>query len=346
MFTEQSLRDHPSLVKVFMGIDAEQFWELIQSMTEQEHAYTQQRRLRPDRRRAGRRPLPRSLPDVANRYGLDLFALAYPQATVALLFVGPTQSDLSRDLCRLLPLIQLCLPCPLVWEEVPSDQDVPPTTILTADELTDGRVLVDATEQRICGPHDNSVQKAYYSGKKHAHTLKTQVVADGEHHLKAMSVAAPGASNDKALSDRVQTIARLPDGCEADAGKGYQGLAAQVPTVRVCDPLSGEVLTIPRLTVLTPFKKPKGHELTDEEVILDEETTKTNARNRFKAAAKRRGLSIEVMRTKDEKVLRFRLVSNTQLDMFGPAQQEQEDDEALEPIYNGRKRNTAEEVMA
>jgi hypothetical protein len=124
---------------------------------------------------------------------------------------------------------------------------------------------VDATEQRISRPHDNTVQKAYYSGKKHAHTLKTQVVADGQHHLKAISVAAPGAGHDKALSDRLQTIARLPDGCEADADKGYQGLAAQVETVTVCDPLTGEVLTIPRLTVLTPFKKPKGQELTDEQ---------------------------------------------------------------------------------
>jgi hypothetical protein len=266
MFTEQSLRDHPSLVKAFMGIDADQFWELIQSMTEQFPTYTQQRRLRPERRRApgGGRSHHLSL-TLRTALVLTYLRLHIPQPTVAALFVGSTQSDLSRDLRRLLPLIQLCLPCPLLWEELPTDHLVPATTTLTVDDLTDGRVLIDATEQRISRPHDNRVQKAYYSGKKHAHTLKTQVVTDGEHHLKAISVAVPGAAHDKALSDRVQTIGRLPDGCEADADKGYQGLAAQVPTVQVCDPLTGEVLTIPRLTVLTPFKKPRGQELTDEQ---------------------------------------------------------------------------------
>jgi hypothetical protein len=33
MFTEQSLRDHPSLVKAFVGISAEHFWELIEQTT-------------------------------------------------------------------------------------------------------------------------------------------------------------------------------------------------------------------------------------------------------------------------------------------------------------------------
>lgn len=35
MFTEQSLRDHPSLVKAFMGITAEQFWELTEQISTQ-----------------------------------------------------------------------------------------------------------------------------------------------------------------------------------------------------------------------------------------------------------------------------------------------------------------------
>jgi len=266
MFTEQSLRDHPSLVKAFMGIEAEQFWELIEHMTEQFATYTRHQRQRASRQRAvgaGRSPdLPLS---IRTALVLTYLRLHIPQATVAALFVSATQSDLSRDLRRLLPLIQQQLPCPVVWEEVAADQAPPETTLLTLAQLAEQRVLVDATEQRVSRPKDYLTQKAYYSGKKHGHTLKTQVVTDGEHHLKAVSVAAPGAGHDKALSDRLQTIARLPDGCEADADKGYQELAAQVPTVTVCDVVSGEVQTIPRLTVQTPFKKPKGHELTDEQ---------------------------------------------------------------------------------
>lgn len=266
MFTEQSLREHPSLVKAFMGISSEQFWELIEQMSEQFAAYTQQRHQRAERRRAvgGGRSHDLSL-TIRTALVLTYLRLHIPQATVAALFVGPTQSDVSRDLRNLLPLIQSCLPCPLVWEQVRADQVVPETTQLREADLTDGRVLIDATEQRIARPRDSSVQKAYYSGKKHAHTLKTQVATDGEHHLKAISVAFPGAGHDKAVSDRVQTIARLPDGCEADADKGYQGLAAQVPSVSVRDPLTGEVQVLPRLSVQTPFKKSKGQDLTDEQ---------------------------------------------------------------------------------
>ncbi len=264
MFTEQSLRDHPSLVKAFLGIEPDQFWELLEHMTEQFATYTHQRRQRAERRRAvgaGRSP---DLPlCIRTALVLTYLRLHIPQATVAALFVGATQSDVSRDLRRLLPLIQQQLPCPVGWEEVAAEQSVPETSHLTLAELADGRVLVDATEQRVSRPKDYQTQKAYYSGKKHGHTLKTQVVTDGEHHLKAISVAAPGANHDKALSDHVQTIARLPDGCEADADKGYQGLAAQVPTVTVCDPITGGIQTVPRLNVQTPFKKPKGGELTD-----------------------------------------------------------------------------------
>jgi len=266
MFTEQSLRDHPSLVKALMGIAAEQFWTLVQQMHEQFPSYTRQRRQRADRRRAigGGRHHDLSLA-LRTAVVLTYLRLHIPQLTVAALFVGATQSDLSRDLRRLLPLIEQLLPCPVVWEEVSAEHAIPVTTQLTLEELADGRVLVDATEQRVARPKDSTAQKAYYSGKKQAHTLKTQLVSDGDHHLKAISVAVPGASHDKALSDRVQTLARLPDGCEADADKGYQGLASQVECVRVRDTESGEELLVPRLRVQTPYKKPKGGELTDEQ---------------------------------------------------------------------------------
>ena len=52
MFTEQSLRDYPSVVKAFMGLSAEQFWELVQQMHVRFATYTTQQRQRADRQRA------------------------------------------------------------------------------------------------------------------------------------------------------------------------------------------------------------------------------------------------------------------------------------------------------
>ena len=270
MFTEQSLRDYPSVVKAFTGLSAAHFWELVAQMRDRLAAYTAQQQTRPQRQRglgAGRPP-DLGLP-IRTALVLTYLRLHVPQATVAALFANATQADVSRDLRRLLPLIQACLPCPLVWEEVATDQPLPASTHLTAADLADGRVLVDATEQRVSRPAAWAAQKAYYSGKKHQHTLKTQVVTDGAHHIKAISTAVPGATHDKALSDAVQTMAHLPDGCEAAADKGYQGLAGQVPLVVVRDATTGSEQLVPRLVVQTPYKKPRGGELTAEQVAFN-----------------------------------------------------------------------------
>ena len=114
-------------------------------------------------------------------------------------------------------------------------------------------------------PTDSDRRKAYYSGKKKQFTLKTQMVSDGDHHIWAISEAVPGTIHDKKLSDQVHTLDRLPDGCDADADKGYQGLAAQVDLVTVVNPETGTTQTLPRLTVNTPHKKPKGEELTEDQ---------------------------------------------------------------------------------
>jgi len=114
-------------------------------------------------------------------------------------------------------------------------------------------------------------------GKK-SFTLKTQLVTDGEPHILAIRAAVPGKLHDKKLSDHLQTVERLPDGCEADADKGYQGLAEQVSPVTVTDPQTGAEQQAPRLEVKTPFKKLKGKELTQEQHAFNTELSKVRVR--------------------------------------------------------------------
>src|SRR5690349_15949830 len=135
MFTEESLRDQPAVVKTFMGLSADQFWELVQQMHEGLAAYTAQQHARPDRQRAVGAGRPPDLAlSIRTAVVLTYLRLHVPQKTVAALFVGVTQSDVSRDLRRLLPLIQTCLPCPLLWEEVRAEQEVPASTQLCAPD--------------------------------------------------------------------------------------------------------------------------------------------------------------------------------------------------------------------
>jgi hypothetical protein len=265
MLTEKTLRENPILVKAFTGQPAEMFWELVRKVEARLPEYEYERHERPDRQRAvgGGRDFDQP---VVIRVVLVLtyLRLHIPQETVALLF-GATQTDVSRELRRLLPLIRQVLPAPEVWEVVEEGETLTEADILELAQLAEGRALVDATEQQVYRSQDNAERKAHYSGKKKAFTLKTQVVTDGEHHIVAISEAVPGATHDKKLSDEVKTVERLPDGCEADADKGYQGLAQQVTLVTVRNTETEEEQQVPRLTVKTPFKKPKGQELTDEQ---------------------------------------------------------------------------------
>lgn len=103
-------------------------------------------------------------------------------------------------------------------------------------------------------------------------------MTDGEPHIRAISEAVPGKTHDKNLSDHLQTIERLPDGCEAEADKGYQGLAAQVSQRTVTDPQTGTEHHVLRLAVKTPFKKPKGQELTQEQQAFNTQLSKVRVR--------------------------------------------------------------------
>ena len=68
---------------------------------------------------------------------LTYLRLHVPQTVVAMLF-GLTQSDISRDLRRLMPLLGAVLPCPAVWQVVEDDQPVRDLSQVTLEQLTDG----------------------------------------------------------------------------------------------------------------------------------------------------------------------------------------------------------------
>ena len=149
-----------------MGIPAETFWQVVQNSEAAYPAYEQQRLEREDRKRqvGGGRKF-----DVpfAIRIALVLsyLRLHIPQEVVAKLY-GASQSDVSRELRRLLPLLKQVLPVPEVWQLVEEGYDLSEEEVLALAELTDGQVLVDATEQQVYRSKDSSSRKAHYSGKK------------------------------------------------------------------------------------------------------------------------------------------------------------------------------------
>ena len=118
MFTESSLRQHPAVIKAFMGVPAAAFWELIETIKAQRPAYEMQRLGRAHRQRAlgGGRDFDQPLV-IRVALVLTYLRLHIPQEAVAQLY-GATQADVSRELRRLLPVLQAALPCPAVWEQL------------------------------------------------------------------------------------------------------------------------------------------------------------------------------------------------------------------------------------
>ncbi len=162
MFTVESLRQYPSVVKALTGLPAEEFWALVAAMTERWADDQRQRRVRPDRQRAaggGRR----CARDLALRTAVVLtyLRLHVPQAVVGALF-GTSQAAVSCELGAVLPALRDCLPCPAVWEPDGDAAAMPLASAPTAGQVGAGRVLIDATEQRVSRPGDDATQRRYY----------------------------------------------------------------------------------------------------------------------------------------------------------------------------------------
>jgi len=265
MLTEKHLRENPLLIKAFMGLPAEVFWQLVADMTHNLPAYELKRLDRADRQRAVGGGQEFDLPLVIRAaLVLTYLRLHIPQQAVACLYKEATQSDVSRELRRLLPLMKQVLPCPEVWAMVEAGEALSEAELLALEQLADGLVLIDATEQQVYRPgQSNEERRKYFYGKRKQFTRKSKFVDTGHHHIAAISVSVPGAKSDLKLSDEVGTMERLPDDCEAQADKGYQGLDKRVSLVTVQEVETGEQKQVPRLIVKTPVKKPKGGELNE-----------------------------------------------------------------------------------
>jgi hypothetical protein len=184
-----------------------------------------------------------------------------------LFLIYADQVQISRDLRRLLPLIRQHVPAPQVLQPVPEEErPVEPIEALRQAFGEEGVALLDATEQPINRPKDAERQKAFYSGKKKRHTVKTQIVTNGAGEIVAITPPVPGKTADIKLAEQSRVVERLPEGIDIYADKGYQGLDKLVPPKKsTADGDSDATETVPRLQVHTPTKKPKGGELTPEQ---------------------------------------------------------------------------------
>jgi hypothetical protein len=106
-------------------------------------------------------------------------------------------------------------------------------------------LVIDAKEQRVQRPknkkdgHGNveDRQRPYYSGKKKAHTLKSQIAVRPDGRIEAVSASVPGgATHDITLLRQTDLLSQLGDDEAAMLDKGYDGIQKDYPEVRLYQP--------------------------------------------------------------------------------------------------------------
>jgi hypothetical protein len=237
----EHLAKHPSVFRAMTGLTVELFNQLLPELLPTFAAQRRQRLDRPGRQRAFGGGDDFDLSPADQLLLTVVWLRHYPtQECLGYLF-GVSDSTALRAIRRCLPLLEqsgrdtMRLPDPGRGRR----RDLP-ALLKGTPELA---VIVDTFEQRTQRPQRR--QRAYYSGKKKAHTLKSQVAVDEDGRIVDVGESRPGPWADLKVFKRSGLAGRL-----ARAGVGALGDLAYV----------GIEGAAARLRGATPRRKPRGRE--------------------------------------------------------------------------------------
>ena len=253
------LTQEPVVFRAMTGISVAEYRQIVAELAGPYAAAEERRLSRPGRRRAigGGRRFTLAL---ADQVLLTIVWLRqYPTFPVLGYLFGLDERPAARIVARLLPLLEAAgrdsmrLPDPGPYHR----RDLPQLLKNTPGLM----LLVDTFEQRVQRPADPAAQRAWYSGKKKCHTIKSQVVVEEETgRIVDVAESVPGPAADITVLKESGLGERLP----ADAGRrgdaAYQGIA----------PLRAEGYS--------PRKKPKGQPRPEEDRAYNREIARRRVR--------------------------------------------------------------------
>lgn len=200
------LKQHPQVFTRLFGISPDTFDVLVERVSPL-WVKAEAKRLRHPRKikQGGGRRYKLTLEEMV------AMLLLYTRAYVTHVFLSALfdvhESAICRHFARIRPIIETVFDLPTKHAD------------LSEEEIL--KLVVDTTEQRTerrdtgCG----------YSGKKKAHTVKTQIVVDKKGNIRHISLSVPGNIHDKKLFDQSGVI--LPDTAKGDLG--YLGTNLTIP---------------------------------------------------------------------------------------------------------------------
>ena len=217
-----SLRTHPSVFHHLTGLTVRAFDALAADVVPAVEAAHRKTLDRPDRRRAI---------GAGGAFGLStadqvlltvVWLRQYPTQEVLGFLFGVSDSTALRAARRCLPALEragrdtMRMPDPGAGR-----RKTLPALLADTPGLA---VVIDTFEQRTHRPKRR--QRAYYSGKKRAHTLKTQVGVDEESgRVVDVSDSVPGPWADIKLLKKSRLLRRLPEGVGGIGDLAYVGIA-------------------------------------------------------------------------------------------------------------------------
>ena len=233
---------YPQVFPKLTGITCDDFTEIAADLVPLARKQRRERLTRPQRKKAigGGRQFCMQEQDYLLL--TIMWLRIYPTNEVLGYLFGVSDSTVSRTIARWLPLLEqagrdtMRMPDPgrKHRRELPE----------LLKETPQLAVIIDSFEQRIQRPQNHADADTYYSGKKKAHTLKSQVVVDeATGRIVEVSPSVRGPTADITLLHDSGVLTRLPQGVGAIGDLAYIGI----------DRLHPQGLGA------TPRRKPRGH---------------------------------------------------------------------------------------
>ncbi len=278
MLTYQNLSARPAAFQSMTGLSTAAFDELYAELAPahaQRLAQTLTKRHRQPRRRAAGAGKPHHH-CLQDRLLLTLLWLrVYPTLEVLGFFFGLDKTNAEDNLKDVLATLDTLTG--FAYDRPATDRPKMRSVQAVMDAFPDVCLIIDAKEQRIQRPggeddKGGSRQKPFYSGKKKAHTLKTQVAVDPQGRFLSVSGSVPGGANhDLTLLRATKLLDKLAPGEAAMMDKGYDGITKDYPTASLFLPHKAR-----RNRPLTEEQKAYNRHLSRYRIIVEHSLAQAN----------------------------------------------------------------------
>jgi hypothetical protein len=185
------------LFKSFTGLTVQEFDDVYNKEIAKKYNKYKLHRLSSKRKDVRERKAGAGRPfklDVKNRFLMLLvYYRLYITYTLAGFLFDLDQSNICRDIQKIESLVRQCIPIPQKIYNITKRLK----TLEEVERYFPGfMAFIDCTEQQIPRPADNKRKKAYYSGKKKRHAVKTQIMANNRSLIIHKTATKKGGRHD------------------------------------------------------------------------------------------------------------------------------------------------------